>query len=70
MGAHNWNNFPKIKPGDKVKITWTEDAFYGIQETGEAFVAGGVTMVRFERKDVPADSLREIDGIERTEIIK
>ena len=62
-------NYKKIKDGDKVKITWSEDKFYGNQEVGKAFKSGTTMYVRFQRKDVPADALRENEHIERTEIL-
>jgi hypothetical protein len=69
MGRENWNNFPKIKSGDKVMVTWDE-RYYGNQEKGKAFKSGTTMYVRFESKDVPIEALRENEHIERTEIIK
>ena len=68
MGRENWNNFPKIKPDDKVMVTWDE-TYYGNQEVGKAFKSGNTMYVRFDKKDVAADILRELEHIERTEII-
>ena len=69
MGRDNWNNFPKIKDGDKVMVTWNE-RYYGNQEVGKAFKSCGKMYVRFHRKDVQTEFLRENENIERTEIIK
>lgn len=68
MHANNWNNFPKIKTGDKVRITWDE-RFYGMQEDGEAFSDSGTLKVRFGTKEVNVELLRENSHIERTEVI-
>lgn len=71
MHAENWNKFPKINPGDKVRITW-DDRYYGNQETGTAFLSRkdkGTMMVKFGDKKVTADSLRGNEHIERTEVI-
>ena len=67
--SENWNNFPAISPGDKVKITWTEK-YYGNQESGEAFAERGAVMVRFGEKTVSVDALRSNENIERTEVVK
>lgn len=68
MYAENWNNFPEIKAGDVVRITWDEK-FYGNQETGEAVESDGKIGVIFQDKVIFVDALRSNEHIERTEII-
>lgn len=70
--SSNFDNFPNINPGDKVRITWTE-RLYGQQEVGEAYLSSSkekTLMVRFGNKEVSATSLRLNNDIERTEIVK
>jgi len=66
---NNWNNFPDIKVGDKIRVTWNE-RYYGLQDDGEAYKDGDKLLVKFGDYHFTPDNLRSNPNIIRTEIIK